>query len=176
MHEHDVDQALQEVRQLYEKLLGRPAPTIDPRGFMPFPPGIMPLDLAMRELEQLRHVAAQLEFAPAPVAWVPRADCYASPDAFVVQLEIPGIEREDVKIFFKHGECVVRGERKPTNGSSEMRLLGAERPWGPFERRFPLPMGSDPERIKAVYRNGMLEINVAVEQAGSPREMNVEAA
>ncbi len=115
-----------------------------------------------------------MAFAPGPVSWVPRADSFATDDAFLFRLEIPGVARDDLKVFLAGGECVVRGERKAPESTVNMRPLSLERPWGPFERRFMLPAGSHPDRVTARYQEGVLEVRIAAEGRGAPREMEVE--
>jgi HSP20 family molecular chaperone IbpA len=108
----EVNQALSEVKELYQRILGRPAPELQPTSFVAFPPGVDPLNHALHEVQYLKQLSEQIAMAPRPVTWVPLADCYASKDTFVVRLEVPGIDRKDLKVFLTGGECLVRGERK----------------------------------------------------------------
>lgn len=172
----EVKQALSEVKELYQKVLGRPAPDLEPGSFVSFPPGVDPLNHAVHEVEHLRHLTEQVALAPQPVSWVPAADCFASADAFVIRLEVPGIDRKDLKVFLAGGECVVRGERKQPEELAELRPVTFERPWGPFERRFPLPDGSVQAKVKARCEDGVLEVRVPVEAREAPKETTVEVA
>ena len=97
-------------------------------------------------------------------------------DAYIVQVEIPGVSREDLKVFVAGGECVVRGERKPPAGATDRRLLTVERPWGTFERRFVLPVGCDTDAVSARYQEGVLELRVPTNGSGIPKETKVEVA
>lgn len=152
-----MEKALMEVKDLHQKLLGRPAPEIS--DFYPFPPGIDPCELAAREVEYLQLVAKQIAGAPRPGTWVPKADCLVTDEVFVVRMEVPGISREDLKVFRVRNEIVVRGERKPPE--QDLRPVSLEREWGPFERRFVLPAESSGE-LKARYQDGVLEVRIPV--------------
>jgi HSP20 family protein len=170
----DVSQALSEVKELYKKILGRPAPDLEAGSFISFPPGVDPLNHVVHEVRHLRHLSEQVAMAPRPVAWLPLADCFASKDAFLIRLEVAGIERKDLKVFVAGGECLVRGERKQPKALSEMRPLALEQPWGSFERRFALPGGSQPDKVTARYEEGVLEVHVPVQAREAPKETKVE--
>jgi HSP20 family protein len=173
---HDVNRVLDEVKSLYTKVLGMPAPDIGPGYFAPFPPGVDPLEHVAQEIQQLKGLSERMAAAPGPVAWVPQADTFATPDSYVIRVEAPGVEREELKVFVQHGECVVRGQRKPPATATEIGPVAFERPWGPFERRFPLPAGCYPDRVTARYAQGVVEIRVAHEGTAKPQETKVELA
>lgn len=172
----EVNQALNEVKELYQKILGRPAPDLEPGAFVSFPPGVDPLNHVVHEVQHLKHLSEQVAMAPKPVSWVPLADCFASEDEFVIRLEIPGIERKELKVLVAGGECLVRGERKQPMQLVEMRPVSVEQAWGPFERRFPLPSGCLSDKVTARYDEGVLEVRVPVKAQEVPKETKVEVA
>jgi HSP20 family protein len=170
----EVSQALNEVKSLYHKVLGRPAPEIEPGAFVAFPPGVDPRDHAVHEVQHLRQLCEQIAMSPRPVAWVPAADCYASKDTFVIRLWVPGIDRKELKVFVSGGHCLVRGERKQPELFAEMKVVALEQPWGAFERRFPLPTGCVADKLSARYENGILEVRVPIEEREIVKETSVE--
>lgn len=171
-----VSQALDQVRELYQKVLGKPAPDIHPGSFVPFPPGVNPLEHVVQEVDQLQHLSEQVAFSQPTAAWRPAADTFLTKDSYVVRMEIPGVERDTLKVFLVGGDCVVRGERKLPELTPDVRPLSFERLWGTFERRFTLPAGSHPDKVAARYADGVLEVKVAIEGIEKPKEMNVEVA
>jgi len=170
----EVTRALDEVRALYEKVLGTPAPTLDPGRFAAFPPGVDPLHHALHEVDQLKQISRQVAFAPPAAAWMPQADVFAADDALILHIDVPGIARDTLKVLVLGGECVVRGERKGPESARELRPLSVERARGPFERRFALPAGSHPDKITARYTEGVLELRIVTEATGAPKEMKIE--
>jgi HSP20 family protein len=170
----NVSEALNEVKELYQQFLGRPAPEIVPGTYLSFPPGVDPKNHALEEVEQLKKLSQHIATSPGPIAWVPRADTFATKDGLVMRLEIPGVDRDTLKVVVSGSECVVRGERKAVAGEEWMRPVVLERPWGPFERRFFLPAGTPSERITARYREGVLELKVVSDGTSIPGEMTVE--
>lgn len=158
-----ISQALDEVKDLYRSVVGQEAPDIAPESFVSFPHGVDPLHHALSEIQHVKELTERLRTAPKPVAWVPQADCLMIESELITRLDLPGVSREDIQVLVADGECVVRGERKPPIDDPQVRPMNVERPWGPFERRFPLPAGSPTEKIVAKYVDGILELRIPIE-------------
>lgn len=169
----ELAQALEDLKLLHEKVLGRPAPDLTQQPHVPFPFGVDPLQHALFEAQQLMQMLEPATAAPVVSAWTPPADCITTQDEFIVQLEVPGISREDLDVLLVGGECIVRGERKQAHTTSEARPLSIERPWGKFERRFVVPVGSSAEDMKARVVEGVLEIRVPLVEIELPKEQEI---
>lgn len=91
--------------------------------------------------------------------WAPLADVVETPEAYVMEIELPGLGRDDVVIQVQGDELVVRGERRPaaTGGPVFHRL---ERRYGKFARGFRFAEEVDPDRIKAEFKDGLLRLEV----------------
>jgi HSP20 family protein len=171
---NNVQSALNNVKELYRELVGVPAPELPPNSYTSFPPGVDPIRHAVAEVERLQVLSKQVAAAPSLQAWAPPADTYRSADGLVFYLEIPGVHKEDLKVFVVGGECVVRGERKFVQKTDAIQPLSIERPWGLFERRFTLPPGVHAGRIQARSKDGILELHVMAEGQAEEGEMNIE--
>ncbi|HSB60390.1 MAG TPA: Hsp20/alpha crystallin family protein [Vicinamibacteria bacterium] len=91
--------------------------------------------------------------------WAPLADVVETAEAYFVELELPGLDRDDVTIQAQGDELVVRGERRPaTSGSPVFHRL--ERRYGPFARGFRFAEEVDPDRITAAFSDGLLRLEV----------------
>ena len=172
----ELNRAFSEVKDLYTKVVGQQAPEIDPSSFVAFPPGVDPLSHTLNEVQVLKQLAERMATAPTAVSWVPRADSFVAKDAFVFRLEIPGAERDELKVFVTGGECVVRGKVEPPERSADLRPLAMERPWGAFERRFTLPPGVNADKVSARYREGVLELRVEADTSGVVQKTMVDVA
>src|SRR5688572_4052560 len=93
-------------------------------------------------------------------AWVPPADAYETAELFVVQIDLPGVEPEDVEIHVDGDHLMVRGERRISDKSRPESFHRAERRYGPFSRSFRLTSEVDPDRVSAQYRDGLLRIDL----------------
>ena len=92
-------------------------------------------------------------------SWVPLADVYDTPEAYLLEIELPGLARGDIDIQARGRELVVRGERHPSGGRSAAyhRL---ERRYGPFGRAFRFDVDIDADQVQAEIQDGLLRLNV----------------
>jgi HSP20 family protein len=107
--------------------------------------------------------------------WAPLADVVETPEAYVVELELPGLGRDDVLIQAQGDELVVRGERRPaaTGGPVFHRL---ERRYGKFARGFRFAEEVDPDRIKAEFKDGLLRLEVPKVRPRGGTRVRIERA
>jgi HSP20 family protein len=97
-------------------------------------------------------------------AWMPLADGYELQEAFVVTMEVPGVDEADLRIDLDGDDLVVRGERRPPEVKAES-YHRMERTHGTFARTFRLTAPVDFEKIKAELRDGVLRIELPKQPA-----------
>lgn len=85
---------------------------------------------------------------------------YEKNNKYHYELEIPGIEKEHIKLSQKEGFIRVSGERKFRNEVTRENYHKIESSYGKFERKFRLPVQADPGSLNAEFKNGMLCITV----------------
>jgi HSP20 family protein len=112
--------------------------------------------------------------------WVPALDVAERNDAYVVTLDLPGVDPRSVDVSFEQNVLTVRGTKPSTLASSpdagEMRVYANERVTGAFERAVRMPEFVDGSAIAANCMNGVLEITVPKAKAAQPRKIEVRAA
>lgn len=106
--------------------------------------------------------------------WVPALEVFETKDHWVVKAELPGIKKEDIELSVKEGQLVLRGHKKEEVGSGEKELHRTERYYGEFERVISLPTSVDESKIKAGYRDGVLELTLAKREEVKPRRIAIE--
>jgi len=107
--------------------------------------------------------------------WVPLADVYETPEAYVLELELPGLGRDDVEIQVQVDELVVRGERRPLPGGRPEVFHRLERRNGPFARGFRFTEEVNPDAVSAEFRDGLLRLQVPkVQPRAGARSVRVE--
>jgi len=108
--------------------------------------------------------------------WNPTADVESTNDAFIINAELPGVNKSDIKIEVADGVLTIRGEKKREKEEEdpEKRVHRRESVYGTFQRSFELPEGVDPGQIKAKYENGVLRVIVPKSQATEAKVVNVE--
>jgi len=108
--------------------------------------------------------------------WVPPVDIYERGDDLVVRAEMPGLNRDDIEVNVQSGTLTLKGERKRDQEYSDENVHRIERQYGSFARSFTLPTEVDASRIKAVYKDGVLEINLPKAEAAKPKKVEIRGA
>jgi HSP20 family protein len=110
--------------------------------------------------------------------WIPAIDVLEKSDAYVLHVELPGVEASQVDIGFEKNVLTIRGT-KPSSFDAkrgEIRVHASERVNGSFERTLKLPQFVDGEQIKADFANGLLTITIPKAQAAQPRKISINGA
>jgi HSP20 family protein len=88
------------------------------------------------------------------------ADVKESPREFLIRLDIPGVDSNNIKINLDERLLTISGFREHEEDLSDEHYHLYEREYGEFRRAFRLPEGVDPRGIRALYDNGVLEVVV----------------
>jgi len=125
----------------------------------------------LRDMEELlaRYGRSTVQSQPggrsehiAAAEWRPLVDIAETVDSFLIEAEIPGVRREDVRVSVEDGVLTIQGRRDAHAGDASGRKQHrSERASGRFARSFALPEQADPERITARVDEGVLYIAVA---------------
>jgi HSP20 family protein len=107
-------------------------------------------------------------------AWSFPVDVKETADSVVVKAELPGMEKDDIKVHFVNNQLTIQGERKQEAREEGERFLKIERSYGSFYRAFTLDVPVKADEIKANYKNGVLEIIIPKKEEVKPREIQVE--
>jgi len=101
--------------------------------------------------------------------WAPAVEVRERDNDMVIDVDLPGIDQNDVKVEVDEGALVIQGERKLEKEEERQGIRRSERFYGAFFRAIPLPENAKLDQVKADFRNGVLEITVPVEQPQSRR-------
>lgn len=104
-------------------------------------------------------------------AVTPKVDIYEHDDHLMMEIEVPGMREEDLKISLDGTTLSISGERKKSEHSTKGRLQRTERTYGSFTRSFVLPSTVDPNSIQARYEQGVLHIGMAKKSEARPRQI-----
>jgi len=81
-------------------------------------------------------------------------------DNLVVRVDVPGLELKDLDVSVLRNVLTIRGERKSEKEVKKEDYLRREVSYGAFERRMSLPEGAAADKVKASFKNGVIEITV----------------
>ncbi|MGC8901237.1 MAG: Hsp20/alpha crystallin family protein [bacterium] len=107
-------------------------------------------------------------------AWNPAVDIYETKDNVVLKAELPGLDKKDFSIEIKDNILTLKGERKLEKETKEENYYRMERAYGAFSRSFTLPASVDKDKVKAKFKDGVLEVTIPKTEAAKPKQINVE--
>jgi len=108
--------------------------------------------------------------------YTPAVDIEETADEFVFKADLPGVSQKDVKVNLMGDTLTIRGERKQESESKNGGMHRTERIYGAFERTFKLGTPVRNDKVKAQYRDGVLEVHVPKAEEAKLREVEVEVA
>jgi HSP20 family protein len=91
-------------------------------------------------------------------------------DMFLVDLDIPGVRRDDVDLTVERNVVTVRATRSPDRAEGDDVIID-ERPYGQFERQLFLGDNLDPSRLSADVQDGVLRLTIPVSEESKPRRI-----
>jgi HSP20 family protein len=127
---------------------------------------------------QLMSMAfGDLAFTPAlAAAWTPLADISETDDAYLVEVELPGVNKDQVNVDVNDRELVITGEIAESQEEEEeegRRRRRRARRTGRFEFRTTLPGDIDPQGVSASLSDGILTVRVPKSEAAKPRRVEI---
>jgi HSP20 family protein len=128
------------------------------------------------EVNRLFSAAGEADTSGATASWMPAVDIHEYDNQFALFVDLPGVDPGQVEITLVNGVLTLSGERtteKPLGRNETEALTRLERGSGRFYRRFILPDSIDSEQIRAVGRNGVLEIWIPKQAKAQPRRIKV---
>jgi HSP20 family protein len=124
------------------------------------------------EMDRVFESTGSFSGSPAPLSrWNPAVNVYQDKDRFTVVVELPGLKKEEIEISLHDDTLTIAGERKREE-SSEQEFL-TERLYGKFQRSLTLPTAVDAEKVKASYKNGLLQVELPKAEDAKPKKIEV---
>ncbi len=90
----------------------------------------------------------------------PSVDISENQKSYTIRAEIPGVEREDVKLTIEDDTLLINGEKRQEKEGHDGGYHCVERSYGAFQRVISLPADADQEKLEAKFRNGILTITL----------------
>ncbi|HEX4047099.1 MAG TPA: Hsp20/alpha crystallin family protein [Elusimicrobiota bacterium] len=95
-----------------------------------------------------------------PAAWMPRTDIKETEKDYVLDVALPGVKKEDVRVEVKNDVLTISGEKKSEKEEKGKTWLRRESSFGSFQRSFALPEGLRTEDVKASFKDGVLTLTM----------------
>jgi HSP20 family protein len=108
--------------------------------------------------------------------WTPSADISETDTAYLIKAEIPGVNKEDVKVTLENGMLTIQGERKMEKEEKGKKYHRIERSYGSFMRSFRVPDDADESAVKAEFKDGVLNVTLNKSAKAKPKAINVSVS
>ena len=112
--------------------------------------------------------------ARGPGGWTPPLDMVDRREEIMLRLDLPGLEQKDIEVTVEDGMLTVKGTRKEERETKDEEYYACERWTGAFTRSVMLPPGLEPEKMKAVFRNGVLEVHVPKTKEAKAKKIEIK--
>jgi HSP20 family protein len=109
-------------------------------------------------------------------AWAPPVDIYETAESIVLEAELPGMTKDDIVVEVKDNTLTLKGEKKFEREVKEENYHRVERSYGAFQRAFTLPLTVQQDKVKAKFKDGILEITLPKMEEAKPKQIKVEAS
>ncbi len=103
--------------------------------------------------------------------FVPSVDISETDQDIIVQAEIPGVNPKDLDISLNGRLLTIKGEKKSEHEEKRENFHKIERKYGAFSRTLELPADVDPDKVEAVYKDGVLKIKLPKIESGKKIEV-----
>jgi HSP20 family protein len=105
--------------------------------------------------------------------WDVALDVVEEKEQYVLKADLPGINKEDIKVSLENGILTIEGERKSEAEDKDKQVHRIERSYGRFVRSLNLGTRIDDSKIRASYKDGVLQLNVPKAEAAKPKSIDV---
>jgi HSP20 family protein len=145
------------------------------RNYLTFDPLREVMDL-QRSINQLFNPGRTANEDVALSAWTPAVDIFENDNEYVIKLELPEVNRDDVKVNLHDSTLTISGERRIENEDKREGYHRIERSYGQFYRSFTLPPNVNAEAINAQFRDGVLRLMLPKREEAKPKQIEVKVS
>ena len=106
----------------------------------------------------------------------PTVDVVEEDDKVLVRADMPGMEKDNIKVTVNEGVLSIEGSRTEQREEKDKSFTRSERFMGSFARSFTLPTWADGSKIAADYTNGVLTVTIPKTEAAKPKQIDVSVS
>ncbi len=105
--------------------------------------------------------------------WAPEVDIKETDKEVTLRADLPGMKLEDIDVSVEENQLIIKGKRKYEKEEKEKDFVRLERSYGSFYRSFNIGVPIKEDKIKASYKDGVLEINVPKAEVKRPKKIQI---
>ena len=108
--------------------------------------------------------------------WAPLVDIAEDEKEYLIKLELPEVQKDDVKVTVESGTLTISGERKAEKEEKGRKFHRVERYYGRFERSFSIPDDAEDSKVNAEFKDGVLRVHLAKSEKVRPKQIEVKVS
>jgi len=108
--------------------------------------------------------------------WSPLVDIAEDDKEYLIKVELPEVQKDDVKVTVENGTLTIAGERKSETETKGRKFHRVERFYGRFERSFTVPDDAEADNVKAEFKDGVLRVHLAKSEKARPKQIEVKVS
>ena len=108
--------------------------------------------------------------------WTPRVDIVEDDKEYLINVELPGVKKDEIKVSVKDRVLSISGERKSEKEEKGKKYHRTERTYGAFVRSFTLPEAASGEKLKANFEDGILKVQIPKEERAKTKAIEVKVS
>lgn len=105
--------------------------------------------------------------------WYPSVDIIEDKNEIRIKVEMPGLAPEDVHVDVENNVLTLKGEKKQEDKKEGENCYLKESSYGSFSRSFELPVYVKEDKIKAEFKNGLLNLHIPKVEEAKPKKIEV---
>ncbi len=114
------------------------------------------------------------EYTNGEEEYLPAIESFVKDGNLVVRADIPGLEPKDIEVSVLGNVLTIKGEREDHKEAKEQDYIRREVSYGKFERRMTLPEGAITDKVKAMFKNGVVEVTMPVGKELAAKKVPLE--
>lgn len=106
--------------------------------------------------------------------WRPAVDIKEEDDRIEVKADLPGVKKDEVDVSIEDDTLIIKGEKKEESEEEKKGFRRKERFYGSFHREIDLPSTVDKDKVKASYKDGVLELTLPKKEEAKKKQIKVD--
>ena len=109
--------------------------------------------------------------------WFPAIDVHETDSKYLVNVDLPGIKKEDIHVSLENGILTVKGETNTEEKEEkDGKLIRQERHTGSYMRQFTAGADVSPDAIDAKFENGVLSLELKKVETSEPKKLEIKVS
>jgi len=108
--------------------------------------------------------------------WAPAVDILEDDKEYLIKVELPEVQKEDVKVTVEGGTLSISGERRVEKEEKNRKYHRVERFYGRFERSFSIPDDAADGKVIAEFKDGVLRVHLTKSEKARPKQIEVKVS